>query len=406
MPWRYGWNIVAVSMVYQAFAYGTVISSFTLFMPLWVHDFGISHSTAALYVTISVLIGGLVGPPLGKLYDRLSVRMLLVAGCSFYALSYLLLSFVQTGLQLFFVYSVLLSFALTSMSILPAQVLVARWFSERTSVPIAIVATGMPLGGILLPPLVALLIGEIGGWRMASRALAAIMVLVVIPLILAVVRDRPAGGEAARAAGHGAAAAGEGGPILTSGTFLLAMCTATPLFTIYSGFQANLGPMVLARGGDLAKASVNVSALNIAALIAALSSGWLLLRISHRTFFRGAALLAAIGLLAFVAAEGREAQLIACALIGLGTGGASATLAAYFFATFGPNRLGTVLGYAAPVSRIAVFAPPLFALGRELSGSYALPLIGLAALGGITLLCGFLMPMPEQKPVALETVAA
>lgn len=409
MRWRYGWNIVAVAMVYQAFAYGTVISSFTLFLPLWVHDFGISHSTAALYVTISVLLGGLVGPPLGKLYDRLSVRMLLVAGCAFYALSYLLLSFVQTGWQLFFVYSVLLSFALTMMSILPSQVLVARWFSVRTSVPIAIVATGMPLGGILLPPLVAVLIGELGGWRMASRALAAVMVLIVIPLVLAVVRDRPAGGMAGEApAGRQgpAAARGGGGPILTSSVFLLAMCTATPLFTIYSGFQANLGPMILARGGDLARASVNVSVLNIAALVAALSSGWLLLRIAHRTLFRCMALVAAVGLMAFIVASSQEAQLLACGLIGLGTGGASASLSAYFYVTFGADRMGTVLGYAAPVSRIAVFAPPLFALGRELSGTYTAPLIGLAALGGITLLCGFVMRMPDDKPIALETVPA
>ena len=96
-----------------------------------------------------------------------------VIGAVFYALSYLLLSVIQTGVQLFFVYSVMLSLSLTMLGILPAQVLVARWFPEKTSVPISIAATGMSFGGIVIPPLVAFLVIELGGWRGASRASTA-----------------------------------------------------------------------------------------------------------------------------------------------------------------------------------------------------------------------------------------
>ena len=407
MPWGYGWNIVGISLIYQAVAYGTIISSFSLFLPLWAQDFGITKSTATLYVTISILLGGLVGPPLGRLYDRFSVKLLLLIGSALYALSYLLLSVIQTGWQLFFVYSVLLSLSLTMLSILPSQVLVARWFPTRTSVPISVAATGMSFGGIIIPPLVAYLIIDLGGWRAASRALAIIMALVVIPLIIAVVRDRPAGatGEAIPAA-KTAAPPADGWAIARSSVFLLAMCAATPLYTIYSGFQANLGSMVLARGGNLAMASVNVATLNGAALVASLSAGWLLLRVRHRTMFRVTAMLAAAGLLAFLAAPGPEARLVACALIGLGTGGTGTTITSYFFASFGPDRMGTVLGFAAPVSRIAVFAPPLFALGNELSGSYAVPLVALAALAAITLLGGTLMPMPARRETPAEAMAA
>ncbi|RYH02954.1 MAG: MFS transporter, partial [Alphaproteobacteria bacterium] len=137
MPWAYGWNIVAVAMVFQAFAYGTIISSFTLFLPFWASDFGIAKSTAAFYVTVSTILGGLAGTVIGRMFDRFSVKLLLLAGAGLYILSYLLLSVIQSALQLFFVFSILLSLTLVMLSILPSQVLVARWFPTKTSVPIS-----------------------------------------------------------------------------------------------------------------------------------------------------------------------------------------------------------------------------------------------------------------------------
>ena len=80
MRWAYGWNIVAAAMVYQAFAYGTIISSFTLFLPFWSADFAIAKSTAAFFVTVSTLLGGFAGAAIGPLFDRFSVRLLMLIG--------------------------------------------------------------------------------------------------------------------------------------------------------------------------------------------------------------------------------------------------------------------------------------------------------------------------------------
>jgi MFS transporter, OFA family, oxalate/formate antiporter len=396
MRWAYGWNIVAVAMVYQAFAYGTIISSFTLFLPFWATDFGIAKSTAAFYVTISTLIGGLAGAAIGRLYDRFSVKLLLLVGAGLYILSYLLLSVTASALQLFFVFSILLSLALLMLSILPSQVLVARWFPEKTSVPISIVATGMAFGGIILPPLVAFLMIELNGWRAACRAMAILMAVVVVPLIILVIRDRPAGSTAARPAGArqdiGSAAAR--GSIIGDPRFYLAMLTALPLYTIYSGFQANLGPMLLDKGSGLAEVSASLAMLNGASLVASLSAGWLLLRIAHRNLYHAMGLIAMVGVAVFALSSGDVLPLAASALIGLGIGATGAILTAYYFASFGADRMGTVLGYASPFSRIAVFAPPLFAFGREATGGYDAPLIGLGALGLITVLGATLMPRP------------
>jgi MFS family permease len=396
MRWAYGWNIVAVAMVYQAFAYGTIISSFTLFLPFWSADFGIAKSTAAFYVTVSTVLGGLAGAVIGRLYDRFSVKLLLLAGAGLYILSFSLLSLITSGLQLFFVFSILLSLTLLMLSILPSQVLVARWFPEKTSVPISIVATGMAFGGIMLPPLVAYLMLEAGGWRGACRIMAILMAVVVVPLMIAVIRDRPAGAVTAQPSKAKAAGpAVDRGPIIRDPRFYLAMLTALPLYTIYSGFQANLGPMLLAKGSGLGEVSASLAMLNGASLVASLSSGWLLLRIAHRRLYLAMAVVAMIGVAVFGLSSGHVLPLVASGLIGLGIGATGAILTAYYFASFGAERMGTVLGYASPFSRIAVFAPPLFALGNEVSGGYTAPLIGLGALALITLAGAILMPRPS-----------
>jgi len=286
------------------------------------------------------------------------------------------------------------------LSVLPSQVLVARWFPTRTSVPISIVATGMAFGGIVLPPLVAFLMIELGGWRTACRAMAILMAVVVIPLMIIIIRDRPAG-QPAGVAPPGkvkadAPAPAAKRPILTDARFLLALVAAVPLYSIYSGFQANLGPMLLAKGSGLAEVSASLALLNGAALVASLSAGWLLLRIPHRNLYHLTALVAIVGVLGFSMANGKLPPLAASALIGLGVGATGTIITSYYFASFGAGRMGTVLGYASPFSRIAVFAPPLFALGNEASGSYALPLLGLGALGLITLMGATLMPQPNK----------
>jgi MFS family permease len=394
MRWAYGWNIVAAAMVYQAFAYGTIISSFTLFLPFWSADFAIAKSTAAFFVTISTLLGGFAGAAIGPLFDRFSVRLLMLIGAGLYILSFLLLSVITSATHLFFVFSILLSLSLLLLSITPSQVLVARWFPEKTSVPISIVATGMAFGGIVLPPLVAYLILELEGWRAACRALAILAAIIVVPLIIFVVRDRPADFEAKAKAKAESGGAPDRSPILRSSKFLLALLAAVPLYTIYSGFQANLGPMLLAKGSGLAEISASLAILNGASLVASLSSGWLLLKIAHRNLYHAMAVIAMLGIAVFALASGHVMPLVASALIGLGIGATGAILTAYLFASFGAERMGTVLGYASPFSRIAVFAPPLFALGNEMSGGYTLPLIGLGALALVTLIGATLMPRP------------
>ncbi|RYD81316.1 MAG: MFS transporter, partial [Sphingomonadales bacterium] len=229
--------------------------------------------------------------------------------------------------------------------------------------------------------------------------MAILMAVVVVPLILLVIRDRPAGfsaGDAQPQVKADAPVSPDKGPILRDRRFILALVAAVPLYTIYSGFQANLGPMLLSKGSGLGEVSASLAILNGASLVASLSAGWLLLRIAHRNLFRLLAAIAMTGVLGFGLAGGDILPLAASALIGLGVGATGTILTAYYFASFGADRMGTVLGYASPFSRIAVLGPPLFALGNEMTGTYTAPLIGLGMLGLITLVGATLMPLPGK----------
>lgn len=393
--WHHGWNIVVVSLLFQALSNGTIISSFGLFMPLWSKDFGISHSTTTLFLTASVILSGFAAVVIGRLFDVVSVKLTILVGCALYIASFLLLSIATEPWQLFLVYSIALSLTFVLLDALPAQVLVARWFGREASVPLSIATSGMAIGGVLVPPVVAFLVAEAHGWRTACTVLAVVMAVLVVPLILLVVRDRPAAaveGGASAARGHGKVSLSESVAIAADPHFYWAMLAAVPLLMMTTAFQTNVGAIVLARGGTLGDASFYLAVLNALGFVATVSAGWMLKRAQHRALFQIGAAVSAIGVLGFYFAGQSPMLPLFSAMIGLGTGAASSIIAAYFCLAFTPARMGTTMGVALFFSRIVILAPLLFAVVSEHSGSFTVPMIGLAIFGLLTVAAASRMP--------------
>jgi MFS family permease len=70
------------------------------------------------------------------------------------------------------------------------QALVTNWFDARRGRALGIVSAGTTVGGMLMPPLAAALIEGIG-WRGAMATLGGLSILIVLPLVRFLVRDRP-----------------------------------------------------------------------------------------------------------------------------------------------------------------------------------------------------------------------
>ncbi|MDX1581352.1 MAG: MFS transporter, partial [Alphaproteobacteria bacterium] len=60
--WYFGWNVLAVALVFQGVTFGIAFYSFTFFVEPWMAEFGASRGRILFAVTVSQLAIGVLGP--------------------------------------------------------------------------------------------------------------------------------------------------------------------------------------------------------------------------------------------------------------------------------------------------------------------------------------------------------
>lgn len=410
--WYRGWNIVAVAVLCQAAANGMPINAFSLFLHDWSVALNAPVSSLQLALGTTGLVSALLAPLTGAFADRYPARWLLVAGLLGMATFHIGLSFVTERWQLMLLFSFLLPPALVLSSSVTANALVSRWFIRRLGLALGLTAFGLGMAGVILPPLVATLMPVVG-WRTIWRVVGLVIVLVLVPLVILVVRDRPTerdgleyvtGKSEARPLHGGIAGGGLGWrDVFGRKNFWLLVFTYLPMLALYGVCLQNMAPIVSSRGLDQQTAGALLSALAISQLASSLTMGMLSDRFGNRFPLFGLCLVTGIGGL-FVAYGHNSGSLGAgVMLVGLSSG-LWPLLAAALAREFGASACGRAFGLAALfVPAISLF-PFIVAKIHEASGSYAPGLTGMAALtfvGGCA--CLFLRERPLADTASTET---
>ena len=130
-PWFHGWNVLALTMLYQAIVMGFTLYCFPFVAVSWIEEFGVSRRDVVVSVTAASLIMGFAAPFAGRALDRYSPRLIIGGGALTYAIGLLLVARATAQWQISAIYSLFISAGLVLTSILSAQWLVARWFVER-----------------------------------------------------------------------------------------------------------------------------------------------------------------------------------------------------------------------------------------------------------------------------------
>jgi MFS family permease len=183
----YGWWIVAAAWVQFLVCGGTAFYGFTTFFNPIRDEFGWSAAKISFAFSLRSIEGGVLGPLIGFLTDRIGVRKIIIFGMALTGLGMILLSYTNSLLVF---YGIFLLFSLgTSAGLASAQyVAAANWFSKKRTWAMAVLSTGFGFSGVIGPVLVWL-IGQYG-WRQAAIIMGVVMWLVGIPLGL-VFRHRP-----------------------------------------------------------------------------------------------------------------------------------------------------------------------------------------------------------------------
>lgn len=166
---------------------GVLLQAYGTYMVVWKQEFGWSNTLlAGAYAGIQICIG-LLSPALGWILMRFGTQRVIMAGVALFSVGLLILSRAES-LVTFVVALFLIAVGVALSGILPVTTVVVNWFDRYRATAVALLQTGIGLGGLLVP-LVATLIVE-HGWRVTAASSGLLVLLVGLPLGLAF-RSRP-----------------------------------------------------------------------------------------------------------------------------------------------------------------------------------------------------------------------
>jgi len=153
-----------------------------------VEDLGWTR-TAFSGSTLPFLLGlALASPVVGRVTDRVGGRAVFSIAITIVAATLLSLARMESMTD-FYVLSFVLGVGVTGLGDIPAGAVVARWFPDKRGLALGLTYLGSNVGGAIVP-LVAGIVTERASWREALVVLAVGGWLFILPVAVALVRDR------------------------------------------------------------------------------------------------------------------------------------------------------------------------------------------------------------------------
>ena len=378
-------------------AMGIIYHSFSLFALPWSREFGISRALVGLVPLAGVIGGILIGPFNGWILDHFPGRMVVAAGHFVMGAGLLLITVVPRFWEVLLINVCLLGPALHLSGLMAAQTLTSRWAPSRPGAALTVVALGSSLGGFVVPPLMAPILGEYG-WQVAYRSAAAFVVIAAAPLIFLGIshfsakHDQQPPISSRRRPGRGwirEIVFTRSFWVLSVGMFTLATGTA--------GFQHSLAPYARSLGLSVQESAFLIALFSVAMIVGKAFWGVMIDRMEEVTYFAIMAFAIAIGFSILALSHSVLQSAIGLCIVGLGGGGTAQYTPMSVAKHFGADRVGRALSLAmVPISLSAIGAPMAGAMfDRSGSYHYAFAMFGFLALFGYAVVARYSVRDPE-----------
>ena len=188
-PIYYGWFIVGAAGL-VIFCTGPGQSYvFSVFIDSIIEDTNLSRTGISVLYTVSTVVSAALVTFVSRLADRYGPRiMLAAAGLGLGAVCFGMAT--ATNILLFFiVFAGLRALGQGSLSI-NCILLVNQWFVSQRGRAVGLMTLGAVISTALLPPVVRILIDNVG-WRGAYAVLGVAVIALIVPVVLLIVRNRP-----------------------------------------------------------------------------------------------------------------------------------------------------------------------------------------------------------------------
>ncbi|MEV4686319.1 MFS transporter [Microbacterium sp. LWH3-1.2] len=182
------WFVAATALVALIGAAGFRAAPGVLMLPLE-EEFGWSLTEMSVAVTLNLLLFGLTAPFAAALMQRFGIRAVTATALLLIAAGAALTVFVTAPWMLLLTWGLLIGLGTGSMALVFAATVTDTWFAKRRGLVSGVLTAGSATGQLIFLPIIAVA-AEDYGWRIASLIIAS-GALLVVPLVLALLRDRP-----------------------------------------------------------------------------------------------------------------------------------------------------------------------------------------------------------------------
>lgn len=387
----YGWYVVAAILVVLAVGSGLGFYNLSVYLKAFVDHGGFSVASTSTATACFFVASGIAGLAVGALIERYDVRWVMTAGALICGGSMFAAAHVKTLWQLYAFYSVF-GMGYSACALLPGTTLVARWFARRRSQALSIASTGLSLGGILLTPLSAKLIEQLG-LAGAAPWLAMIFVFGIVPITWIVVRPSPLafgygpdGDPVMRdAKGVPLPADGIDFDVAVRSRFFILMTLAF-IFGMMTqvGGIAHLFSLVAGRTGSDDAAALALAVMAGASVVGRLIGGWALSYISSRGFVIGLTIGQGVVLILLAFAESTAGLVASSLLFGLTVGNLLMMAPLLSAEAFGLKAYGRIFSINQLCNVVGVAAGPVV-MGQlyARAGGYHAAFLAMAMASGI-----------------------
>lgn len=370
----YGWYIVGACCLIMMYNSGVNSLGFTAVFEPIVDEFGWSHTQISLAASLRGLERGLLAPVAAILSDRWGPKRVVFGGLILIFFGMILLSMVTT-LTMFFTSFILIGIGVSATATPLLMVLVLSWFPKKGGLAMGIAASGVALGGLLVPLITSFI--DTFGWRQAIFIIGMGMLVVPLPLSF-LLREKtekdkylPNDEESGLSfeKDHSILEKSEEINIetkeaLTDWVFWIIGTAFFCQVLALSGVITHIMPYLSSIGIERTKSGLIAGALPLATVLGRVGFGWLMDRVDKRGLAVLSFVLNSLGVLVLAFITPDETLLIVLFIIiyGVGWGSSVVLLAGLLNSYFGMKRLGTIIGFA------GVFTMLAFVTGAPLAG--------------------------------------
>jgi MFS family permease len=174
-----------------------IADSFMVFVLPLSQEFGWTRARVSSVYSAFLVVTGLAAPLTGLMIDRWGPRVVYPLGMLLLASASLISAHLSMLWQFQLCIGLMAGLGVSMLGMVPASILISRWFRDRMSTAMGVAYAGFGTGTIVMVPLAQRSI-ELQGWRDTYTTMG-VATLVILPLLLLVPWRRIAGDRPTRA---------------------------------------------------------------------------------------------------------------------------------------------------------------------------------------------------------------